>query len=76
MTVTLTVTETSCLDAFPLVEVFEGKEKYDVILGYLNQSTDMRFSRDALYSLLTLHNDLRLGGPTWDIRFQLTYDVG
>lgn len=74
MSVKLTVTET-IFHRPPIVEEFEGTTRQAAIAGYLKDGNYRDwFEPAALISLLSKHDDLRLGGPTWDIRFAQTFE--
>jgi hypothetical protein len=72
MSVILKVTDTRRGKTF-LVEEYEGSTTHAVVTGYLNQGPDWRFSPDTIRKLLTMNDDIRLSSPTWDVRFELTF---
>lgn len=73
MAVTLKVTECTAFRTFPIVREYEGNTRSAAIAGYLSDGTDPRFTPDALISLLSINDDIRIGGPTWDVRFTQTF---
>jgi hypothetical protein len=68
----LTVTET-VFDKELGTEQLLAPTKREAIEQWLRLKGDRRFEPVALCSLLALHDDLRIGGPTWDMRFQFSF---
>jgi hypothetical protein len=68
----LTVTETR-FNKPHSVNVIERETKHEAIAAMLAYFPDARFVPSALISMLSQHDDLRLGGPTWDVRFQFSF---
>jgi hypothetical protein len=72
MTVRLRVEECTSFRTFPFVREFEGPTRQAAIAGFISEG-DSRFDPSAIISLLSRHDDIRIGGPTWDVRFTQTF---
>jgi len=70
--VTLTVTETRFGRPYSTFAL-EAPRKTVVIDALTREYPDRRFDPAALCALLTMHDDLRLAGPTWDVRFEFSF---
>ncbi len=70
--VTLTVTETRFDKPYSSFAL-EAPRKSTAIDAMIAEHFDARFDADALCSLLSRHDDIRIGGPTWDVRFQFSF---
>lgn len=74
MSVNLRVEECTSFREFPLVFEYEGNTRQAAIAGYLTEHrSDARFTPEALISLLSIHDEFRMGGPTWDVKFTQTF---
>jgi hypothetical protein len=70
--VTLKVTETRFDKPYSTFEL-EAPRKTVAIDALTRDYPDRRFDPSALCALLAMHDDIRIGGPTWDVRFEFRF---
>lgn len=74
--VTFTVT-TTIMDKIVLEQTFQNEFRSKAIDEWVKDEKHPAFflggSKHDIRPLLISHDDLRIGGPTWDMRFQFTF---